>query len=182
MKLNLGCGRETIRGYVNCDISKDVNPDKVVDLEKKLPFKDNSVEEVVINHVLEHIINFIPLMHELRRICGPGARIYARVPFYSSWSQFTDPTHVRFFTPRTFDYFKKGELGHEAGANEDLFIVKKVKINFFFGKMAILNPIINPLINLSQRAYCRLFAWTFPASEICYELEVVKNKSIKEKD
>lgn len=34
MKLNLGCGRDKIKGYVNCDISKSVNPDKVVDLEK----------------------------------------------------------------------------------------------------------------------------------------------------
>jgi len=73
MKLNLGCGRKKIKGYLNCDISKEVSPDKVVDLERKLPFKDNSVDEIVANHVLTHIKNFVPLMHEIHRICKNGA-------------------------------------------------------------------------------------------------------------
>jgi len=30
-----------------------------------LPFKDNSVDEILAYHVLEHIHNFIPLMHDL---------------------------------------------------------------------------------------------------------------------
>ena len=174
VRLNFGCGVEKKKGYLNCDISRDVNPDKIVDLENKLPFKDNFADEIILEHVLEHIKNFVPVMHELRRISKKGAKMFIRVPFYSSWSQFTDPTHVRFFTPRTFDYFKNGELGHEVGASETLFKVNKVKINFFFGWLSILNFLINPLINLSQRTYCRLFAWIFPASEIYYELEVVK--------
>jgi SAM-dependent methyltransferase len=175
MKLNLGCGLDRRAGYVNCDISPKVNPDRIVDLEKKLPFRDNSVDEINLSHVLEHVRNLVPLMHELRRICKNGAKIHIRVPFYSSWSQFTDPTHVRFFTPRTFDYFQKGKLSHEVGAGDkNLFIARKVKITFFFGKMSFLNPLIDPLINLSQTIYCRLFAWIFPASEIVYELEVVK--------
>ena len=175
MKLNIGCGNSKKKDYINCDISADVKPDKIVDLEKKLPFKDNSVDEIILEHVLEHVKDLVGAMRELRRICKNGARIYVRVPFYASWSQFTDPTHVRFFTPRTFDYFQKGNLSHEVGAGkEDLFKVEKVKITMFFGGMSFLNPLINPLINLNQRAYCRFFAWVFPASEIYYELAVKK--------
>ena len=70
-----------------------------------MPFKDNEIDEVLAEHVFEHIRNFTGLMHELRRVCKNNAKIKIRVPFYNSCEQFTDPTHVRFFTPFTFDYF-----------------------------------------------------------------------------
>jgi len=173
MKLNLGCGRDKIKGYLNCDISPEVNPDKIIDLEKPLNFEANSIEEILIYHTLEHIRNFIPLMKELHRICEKNALIRIKVPFYSSWGQFNDPTHVRFFTPFTFDYFKGGGYAYEVGS-KSLFDVRKVKLNFGVGKSKVLNKIFNPIINLNQRVYCRFFAWIFPIAEIEFELEVIK--------
>lgn len=172
MKLNLGCGLDKRREYLNCDKSKLVNPDRVIDLEKKLPFKNDSVDEILANHVLEHIVNFIPLMYELIRICKSGAIIKVKTPFYSAWGQFNDPTHVRFFSPKTFDYFNKGTYSHQVDSDKDLLKVKKVKINFAIGRAKVLNSIFNPLINLHQDFYCRFFAWILPASEIEYELIV----------
>jgi predicted SAM-dependent methyltransferase len=174
MKLHLGCGNDYKKGYVNCDLSKEVNPDKVVDLERKLPFKDNSVDEVLANHVLEHIQNFIPLMHELHRICKKNSKIIIRTPFYSSWGQFNDPTHVRFFTPWTFVYFEGGNYNHEVKTKKQMFKVEKVKLNFGLGTSSKLNAIFNPLINLNHKIYCRFFAWIFPCAEIYYELKVIK--------
>ncbi len=174
MKLHLGCGNDYRKGYVNCDMSKAVSPDKVVDLEKGLPFKDNSVDEIIANHVFEHIHNFIPLMHEVHRVCEKNALIKIKTPFYSSWGQFNDPTHVRFFTPFTFGYFNKGNYSHEVGANVDMFNIKKVRINFGIGPSSKLNWIINPIINFNHVVFCRLFAWIIPAAEIEYELRVLK--------
>ncbi len=174
MKLHIGCGNDKREGYINCDVSPAVRPDKVIDLEKKLPFKNNSVEEILANHVLEHVRNFMPLMHELHRVCVSGAKIKIKTPFYSAWGQFNDPTHVRFFTPWTFEYFKKGNYSHEANTNKDMFMVNKVKINFGIGPSSKLNFLFNPLINLNHRIYCRFFAWIFPSSEIEYELVVLK--------
>lgn len=174
MKLHLGCGNDYKKGYVNCDMSKEVNPDKVVNLEKKLPFKNNSVDEIIANHVLEHIHNFIPLMHELHRVCKKNAVIKIKTPFYAAWGQFNDPTHVRFFTPFTFNYFKKGNYSHEVGVNKDMFEVEKVKINYGIGTSRKLNWLMNPLINFHHAFYCRFFAFIFPASEIQYELRVLK--------
>lgn len=175
MKLHLGCGNDYKEGYINIDASKEVNPDVVWDLENTpLPFRDNSMDEILANHVLEHLYNFIPLMHELHRICCDGANIKIRTPFYSSWGQFNDPTHVRFFTPFTFSYFKKSIYSHEVNANEDMFEMKRVRIHFGIGESKILNKIIDPLLNLNHRFYCRFFAWIFPAAEIEYELEVLK--------
>ncbi|MBT3397454.1 methyltransferase domain-containing protein [archaeon] len=153
-----------------------MNPDKVVDLEKKLPFKDNSVDEILANHVLEHISNFVPLMHEFWRVCKKGAVIKIRTPFYSAWGQFNDPTHVRFFTPFTFNYFRKGNYSHEVGCKTDMFNIRKVKINFAIGRAKGLNWVMNPLINLHHAFYCRFFSWILPASEMEYELVVLKNR------
>jgi len=175
MKLHLGCGNDYLEGYINCDISKEVNPDKIVNLEKiPLPFKENCIEEIIANHVLEHITNFIPLIHEFHRICKDKSLIKIKVPFYSSWGQFNDPTHVRFFTPFTFSYFNKGNYSHEVGSKRDMFEIKKIKINFGIGHSSKLNWLFNPLLNLNHRVYCRFFAWIFPAAEIEFELIVKK--------
>lgn len=174
MKLNLGCGVDKREGYVNCDISPLVKPDKIIDLEKKLPFKKNSVTEVLAFHVLEHINNFIPLMHELYKVCKKNTIIKIKTPFYSAWGQFNDPTHVRSFTPFTFDYFKKGTYSHQVWTKEDMFKVENIELNFGIGKSRILNWFINPFLNVSHKIYCRFFAWIFPCAEIEFELKVLK--------
>jgi len=173
MKLNLGCGNKKIKGWINCDKSDIVKPDKVIDLEKKLPFKDNSVEKIICEHVLEHIHNFIPLMKELHRVCKPNAKIYIKTPFYASWGQYNDPTHVRFFTPYTFNYFNKGNYSHETETDNNLFNIK-FKLNFGIGISSIFNLFINPYVNLFPEIYCRFFAWLLPCSEIRYILQVKK--------
>ena len=173
-KLHLGCGNDYKKGYINCDRSKEVKPDLVLNLEEFLPFEDNLMEEILIYHTLEHINNFVPLMHELHRVSKEGTIIKIKVPFYTAWGQYNDPTHVRFFTPYTFDYFKKSIYSHEVGADKDMFKVQKVKINFGIGTSSKLNWLFNPLLNLSHKIYCRFFAWIFPAAEIYYELEVLK--------
>ena len=174
MKLNLGCGIEKRKGWLNCDISKEVRPDLILDIEDKLPFDDNDIEEVYMSHILEHIINFIPVMHEIWRVCDDGAKIIIKTPFYSSWGQYNDPTHVRFFTPFTFNYFQKGTFSHEVKCKKDMFKVEKVIINFGVGSLSKLNFIINPLVNFNHTFYCRFFAWIIPCAEICYKLRVVK--------
>ena len=178
VKLNLGCGQNKLKGYINCDISNAVNPDKIIDLEKKLPFKSGGVDFILAEHVFEHVKNFIGMMHELRRICKNGSFIKIKVPFYSSCEQFSDPTHVRFFTPFSFDYFntssKIGVYSHEVGCDKKMFVVRNVKINFSVGRSKILNLFINPLINFNHRIYCKFLSGIIPSSEIEFELEVIK--------
>ena len=76
-KLNLGCGNKKLDGFLNIDINPNFEPDKVVDLEKgKLPFKDNSIDYVVANYVLEYIGDgFCNLIKEIYRVCESGATV-----------------------------------------------------------------------------------------------------------
>ena len=56
MKLNLGCGSKILEGYTNVDKFDYYKPDTVHDLEvTPYPFKENSVDEILMSHVLEHI-------------------------------------------------------------------------------------------------------------------------------
>lgn len=87
IRLNLGCGKTKLPGYTNCDIDKRVNPDKIVDLTKRLPFKTNSIEHIYTSHTLEHIdketlVN--TTLPEIWRICKPNVTVKIIVPYMDS--------------------------------------------------------------------------------------------------
>ncbi len=106
MKINIGGGLKRIDGFLNVDHDEMTNPDYVVDLESgKLPFDDNSIEEIRAHHILEHIgEGFLGLMKELYRVCKSGAIIDIAVPHHRHENYFGDPTHRR---PITVEMFKK---------------------------------------------------------------------------
>jgi SAM-dependent methyltransferase len=182
--LDIGCGNGKTKSenpgdkVIGVDFAKLKGVDVVHDLEKTpLPFRKDEFDAVIANHVLEHIRNFVPLMNEIWRITKKEGVVRIKTPFYSSWGQFNDPTRVRFFTPFTFSYFEgESTYSHEVKkANKGVdFKVERVRINFGIGKSSVMNKILNPLLNINHRFYCRFFAWVFPAAEIEFVLRVIK--------
>jgi len=53
IKINLGCGEKLKKGYINIDLNKLA--DFRLDLRKKLPFKNNSIDFIYSKHFFEHI-------------------------------------------------------------------------------------------------------------------------------
>lgn len=106
MKLNIGSGLKRYEGFLNVDVDPRMNPDVVVDLNKGfLPFDNDSVDEIIAHHILEHIgENFLLLMQEIYRVCKDGAIIDIEVPHHRHENYFGDPTHVR---PITVEMLKK---------------------------------------------------------------------------
>jgi len=105
-KLNLGCGNEILKDWVNHDLNPLQGVDVIHDLNVlPWPFQSNSFEEIRMFHVLEHLKDTVQAMEELHRICKPGGKVSIRVPYWNSPDMITDPTHRTFFNEHSFDYF-----------------------------------------------------------------------------
>jgi SAM-dependent methyltransferase len=107
MRLNLGCGFDKREGWLNVDRFAHCQPDRLMDLETTpwdLP--SDAFEHVLLKHVLEHLGTAFPVfaavMRELYRVTAPGGLVEIHVPHVRHDSFWTDPTHVRAFTPETF--------------------------------------------------------------------------------
>ena len=111
LRLNLGCGAKKIDGWLNVDLHGD--PDLIVDLdETPWPWNTDSVERVIMNHILEHLgvggpYRLIMVMQELYRVCAHGAAIEVVVPSPFHDDFVNDPTHVRPITPEMLALFSK---------------------------------------------------------------------------
>jgi len=171
MKLHLGCGKDYKIGYINCDFSTKYKIDMKVNLEKPLPFEDNSVEEIITNHTVEHIRNFVPLMEEIYRVCKHRARIKINVPYFAYPGAYQDPTHVRFFTLKTFNYFdKSSEYNYFSICN---FRIVKKRLTFMSTRPKI-SKLFDWFINGVPNFYERFLSRIIPADNLYVELEVVK--------
>jgi hypothetical protein len=110
LKLNLGCGNKRLDGYINVD--KYGDPDLKHDLETfPWPWPDNSVAEIQLIHVLEHLgrdtDTYLGIIKEMYRICQPDATILIIVPHHRSDFFYDDPTHVRVITPMGLALFSQ---------------------------------------------------------------------------
>jgi len=113
-KLNLGCGFDKREGFVNADGFAECRPDVLMDMEATpWAFADNAFDLVLMKHVLEHVGAdfkvFAAVMRELWRVTAPGGIIEIHVPHYRHDTWWSDPTHVRAFTPLTFRMMSRAQ-------------------------------------------------------------------------
>ena len=134
MRLNLGCGFNKMDGYVNVDANQDCSPDEVANLEDlPWPWPDNSVDQIVMTHVLEHLGQtsnvYTGIIKELYRICQHDGRIIITVPHPRHDTFIIDPTHVRPITTEGLSMFSRRNCENwiETGAaNTPLALIHNV--------------------------------------------------------
>jgi len=127
-KLNLGCGKKQMEGWVNIDI-RDFGQEIIRDITRGLPFDDSSVDEISASHSLEHIerkdIDFV--WEEIYRVLKPGAIVFIRVP-HSLGSQVFMMDHLSYWNENTVEVLcnKWGSEDHFTKTNFQILQNEKV--------------------------------------------------------
>ena len=157
-KLNIGCGYNKKEGFINIDKAPEVNPDKVVDIEKGSPFSDNRFEEIYSHHCLEHIKpdKWSFVLNEIARIAKNGCILKLHLPFDNPLNNIVD--HHRSFIWGSFGCLccpvdKTGEV--DRTYYSDLKLVSLIK---------------------EPHWLIKLFYYTFPylKKDIYFEFKIVK--------
>lgn len=109
MKLNLGCGKNKKEGYINIDIDKSVNPDKILDLNQDLNhirFRyANEVEHIQMFHLLEHLDYPRKVLNELKKILMKKGTLHIKVPYYNYITAYGNYQHKHYFGRGWFESY-----------------------------------------------------------------------------
>lgn len=180
MKLNLGSGSNNKDGFVNVDKFPQGNSDVVMDLEvTPWAFKDNEVDEILLNHTLEHLgkdVNtFFGIIKEMYRVCKHGARIEINVPHPRHDSFLNDPTHVRVITPGLLDLFSRKNCLHwqqSGAANSPLALYLDVDFEVLSSTVSVENEYLQRL-NSGQISHQELASMITLYNNIATEYRIV---------
>ena len=103
IKLNLGCGKDIKKNFINIDFYKHPNTkvDLITDLGKKMPFKDSSVDYIYSSHLLEHLtwIEGNKLINDCYRVLKKGGKIRILIPDFRKIFKCYIKNDFKFFKP-----------------------------------------------------------------------------------
>jgi ubiquinone/menaquinone biosynthesis C-methylase UbiE len=185
--LDIGCGKCKYKSknpndkVIGLDYRKNTMADIVCDVDEGIPLPDNYVDKVVAIHSLEHTKDLVKVMNEIWRVCKPNAEVFINCPYFSSPGTFDDPTHHRFITYKTFEYFTK-DFKYEHHTDK-YFKITSRRI-MFFGEnlpphlkwLQPIEKIINPVINRIPVFYQSYLSYILPSREIHITLKPEKGE------
>lgn len=169
VKLNIGCGNKRREGFVGIDKYPCAAADIVCDITTGIPCGDDTVDEVIMDNVIEHILDIPAVMREVHRVCKHGAKVTIITPHFSSLTSWRDPTHIHHLSYFSFDHFAKENTRHYMGCQ---FEVVNRRLSFVGGPGGLIGRFI---FWLSPRKYEQNYCFIFRASTLTFGLQAVKN-------
>lgn len=170
IKLNLGCGNDIKEGYINYDYKPINDKVKIINLNNnELPYDNNSVDEIILSHILEHLDYPHIFLFEAHRVLKKGGVLKINVPYHTHSLAVSIWQHYHVFTIHHFDSLRKGDIYNPEFSN--------VNIEYVFGRI---NKLVNPFCWLSLfllKVNYHLYEDTF----IKYLCPIVELKVIAEK-
>lgn len=113
-RLNVGCGGQAQPGWVNVDAVQQPGVDVVHDLDVfPWPFDDASFDQIRAIDIYEHVDKPIGFLGEVHRILTAEGTVHIHTTYFKNPAAFTDPTHKRFLTEASFDYWIPGRMLYE---------------------------------------------------------------------
>ncbi len=102
--LDIGCGYgqfarlnpKNIEVYgIDIEKQSDLTNFKIADINKKIPYSDNTFDSITMFHVLEHLTNPSYALKEINRVLKKDGQAIIMVPNYSFKHFYSDHTHIR---------------------------------------------------------------------------------------
>jgi SAM-dependent methyltransferase len=156
LKLNIGCGNKRIPGFTGVDRFPCKGADYVCDVTKGLPFADDTVDEVLMDNFIEHVLDIPGLMQEVLRVCRDVAVISILTPHFSAHSSWRDPTHVHHLSYFSMDHFQRENVSHYIGKGFNVISRDLSFVGGLMGLMARLLFWMSP--ERYERKYCFIFS------------------------
>lgn len=107
MKINLGCGDFKKEGWIGIDQYPYKCVDIVHDLNKGIPLRDNSVDEIYTSYFMHYIKDLYFFIHEIYRVCKDGAKITILESHFTSPPGDIETNKWRYNALDYFDYNNK---------------------------------------------------------------------------
>jgi glycosyltransferase involved in cell wall biosynthesis len=169
--LNLGCGKAQRLDSINSDVFLYDGIDMKVDLNKKFPFEDNSVDGIHASHVIEHLPSQEKFIKECYRVLKPGGFLRLNIPHSSCPICIGCMGHNRTYSYNTFEqylsqpFYMFGKTLFKTTEKKLLWWYEAGDTNGGVPKIIgylilFVNPIINSLARLSPEI-CENFWWSY---------------------
>ena len=179
VKINLGCGKDIKKGYINIDSFPYKGVDRIMDLSSfQWDIRDKSVDRIYTSHLIEHVFDQKQFLNECHRILKVGGILFIKAPHVSSITSQGNLGHYRGYCYDTFkDYL-----------SQDYYMFKTAKFKTIHQSITwfrmewllannvppvariLLHPVshvINYLINISPRFFENIWCyWIGGAREI----------------
>lgn len=119
IRLDVGCGVNKEPRYIGLDLSPKIHYGKrvtdIVASGYSLPLRDDSIDMLQCNNLLEHYDNPYPFLFEFYRVIKQNGMVTIRVPYAGTASGNGDPDHRCVFGPDTWallfsGFFEKVEF------------------------------------------------------------------------
>jgi len=175
-KLDIGCGSSKKEGFTGVDILKFPGVDIVHDLNHfPYPFKDNEIDEVWMDQVLEHLDEPMKVVEELFRICKNESTITISVPYFRSYCATIDPTHKNFFGIFWFSYFDPNHVHCKRYQySKARFLQKNIEFDRGIQKKGFIYKLLVRFAHKFPVFYEVRLSHLFPLDGITFNLKVLK--------